>query len=94
MRMRCNAMRWTSRKSANAMRKSFRTTIPGSQVRLGKVKVGWIVVECNAGNKKKKTTPPFSWCFSAHKRPAASVSRQGVSSPKIDWYHQSTCGQA
>jgi hypothetical protein len=35
------------------------------------------------------STAPFSRCFSAYQRPVATVSRQGFSSPKIDWYDQS-----
>jgi hypothetical protein len=50
--------------------------------------------------KKKKIKPstqrslPFSWPSSAHKRPAAALSRQGFSSPKIDWVSQLTSGWA
>jgi hypothetical protein len=43
--------------------------------------------------KLKRKKSPFSRRSSTRKRPAAAVSRQGFSSPKIDWYDQSTCGQ-
>ncbi len=37
----------------------------------------------------KKFNHPFSRRSSAHQRPVAAVSRQGFSTPKIDWYDQS-----
>jgi hypothetical protein len=36
----------------------------------------------------KKAHVKASPIFNAHERPAAAVSRQGFSSPKIDWYDQ------
>jgi hypothetical protein len=47
--------------------------------------------EVDVSKEKKKSL--FSRRSSAHKRPLAAVSRQGFSSPKTDWYGQSTSGQ-
>jgi hypothetical protein len=48
------------------------------------------------GKEKEKKTlkPAIHRRCSAQERPVAAASRQGFSSPKIDWYDQSTSGHA